>query len=139
MMILKVSPMLLALNSLKLSGQSPPCRRNALPMATLASRSSRFLASPAKTMEGPEHRLKLLLIWVLRQLERLLGLPSLHAPRHRNRIMGRLRRCLRWRVTCCFGGLLETTEFLSGRDRRNDLRLEGMEGWWGLVECRRED
>ncbi|WVZ92434.1 hypothetical protein U9M48_038499 [Paspalum notatum var. saurae] len=48
----KVSLMLLALNSLKLSAQSPPWRRNARPTAASASRSSSLRASPAKTMGG---------------------------------------------------------------------------------------
>lgn len=49
---LKVSLMWLALNSLKLSAQSPPWRRKAFPMAASASLSSKLLASPAKTMGG---------------------------------------------------------------------------------------
>ena len=48
----KVSLMLLALNSLKLSAQSPPWRRNDRPTAASARRSSRVRASPAKTMGG---------------------------------------------------------------------------------------
>jgi hypothetical protein len=47
-----VSLMLLALNSLKLSAQSPPWRRKARPTAASARRSSRVRASPAKTMGG---------------------------------------------------------------------------------------
>ncbi|BAT05959.1 Os08g0484533, partial [Oryza sativa Japonica Group] len=48
----KVSRMLFALNSLKLSAQSPPWRRNARPTAASASRSSSLRASPAKTIGG---------------------------------------------------------------------------------------
>uniref|UniRef100_J3LPD9 Uncharacterized protein n=1 Tax=Oryza brachyantha TaxID=4533 RepID=J3LPD9_ORYBR len=48
----KVSRMLLPLNSLKLSAQSPPWRRKARPMAASARRSSRCRASPANTMGG---------------------------------------------------------------------------------------
>ncbi|BAS84508.1 Os03g0389601, partial [Oryza sativa Japonica Group] len=48
----KVSRMLLPLNSLKLSAQSPPWRRKARPMAASARRSSRCLASPANTIGG---------------------------------------------------------------------------------------
>ncbi|KAJ7956795.1 hypothetical protein O6P43_023180 [Quillaja saponaria] len=44
--------MLLALNSLKLSAQSPPCKRNAFPIAASPSCSSKLLASPANTMGG---------------------------------------------------------------------------------------
>ncbi|KAL0921024.1 hypothetical protein M5K25_008051 [Dendrobium thyrsiflorum] len=46
----KVSRMLLALNSLKLSAQSPPWRRNARPRAASPRRSSRLRASPAITI-----------------------------------------------------------------------------------------
>lgn len=49
---LKVSLILFALNSLKLSAQSPPCKRKALPRAASANFSSRCLASPAKTIGG---------------------------------------------------------------------------------------
>jgi len=52
----KVSRMLLALNSLKLSAQSPPWSRKAFPMAAWPSFSSRFLASPANTIGGKEER-----------------------------------------------------------------------------------
>ncbi|BAT02707.1 Os07g0622250, partial [Oryza sativa Japonica Group] len=48
----KVSRMLLALNSLKLSAQSPPWRTKARPMAASARRSSRWRASPANTTGG---------------------------------------------------------------------------------------
>jgi hypothetical protein len=48
----KVSRMLLPLNSLKLSAQSPPWRTKARPMAASARRSSRWRASPAKTTGG---------------------------------------------------------------------------------------
>uniref|UniRef100_J3MTY5 Uncharacterized protein n=1 Tax=Oryza brachyantha TaxID=4533 RepID=J3MTY5_ORYBR len=48
----KVSRMLFALNSLKLSAQSPPWRRNARPPAASARRSSSLRASPAKTIGG---------------------------------------------------------------------------------------
>lgn len=48
--------MLFALNSLKLSAQSPPCKRKALPMAASASFSSRCLASPANTIGGKASR-----------------------------------------------------------------------------------
>ena len=54
--ILKVSLILLALNSLKLSAQSPPCNKNALPIAASASFSSKLLASPAKTIGGNASR-----------------------------------------------------------------------------------
>ena len=47
-----VSRMLLAPKSLKLSAQSPPCRRNARPMAASPSRSSSFRTSPANTSGG---------------------------------------------------------------------------------------
>lgn len=47
-----MSLMLVALNSLKLSAQSPPWRRKALPTAASANLSSKFLASPAKTIGG---------------------------------------------------------------------------------------
>lgn len=50
--ILKVSRILLALNSLKLSAQSPPWSKNALPIAASPSRSSRCRASPANTIGG---------------------------------------------------------------------------------------
>ena len=49
---LKVSRMLSAWNSLKLSAQSPPCSRKALPSATLPSSSFSRRASPAKTSGG---------------------------------------------------------------------------------------
>jgi hypothetical protein len=47
-----VSRILLALNSAKLSAQSPPCSRNALPSATAARLAKRLRASPAKTSGG---------------------------------------------------------------------------------------
>ena len=47
-----VSRMLLALNSAKLSAQSPPCSRNALPSATSREAWVRLRASPAKTSGG---------------------------------------------------------------------------------------
>jgi hypothetical protein len=50
--IWKVSLMLLALNSLNLSAQSPPCNRKALPRAVSSSLSSKLLASPANTNGG---------------------------------------------------------------------------------------
>jgi len=50
--ILKVSLILMALNSLKLSAQSPPCNKKAFPIAASASLSSNLLASPAKTIGG---------------------------------------------------------------------------------------
>lgn len=50
--------MLLALNSLKLSAQSPPCKRKAFPMAASARRSSKLLASPANTMGGNASRVR---------------------------------------------------------------------------------
>ena len=48
----KVSRMLSAENSLKLSAQSPPCSRKALPAATSPSRPFRRRASPANTRGG---------------------------------------------------------------------------------------
>jgi hypothetical protein len=48
----KVSRMLMPLNSLKLSAQSPPWRRKARPMAASARRSSRRRASPENTIGG---------------------------------------------------------------------------------------
>ncbi len=48
----KVSRMLLALNSLKLSAQSPPWSRKALPSATSPSRPFSRRASPANTRGG---------------------------------------------------------------------------------------
>jgi len=50
--IRKVSRMLLALNSLKLSAQSPPWSRKAFPRAASPRRSSSVRASPAKTIGG---------------------------------------------------------------------------------------
>jgi hypothetical protein len=44
-------------NSAKLSAQSPPWSRNALPAATLASERFRFLASPANTSGGKRRSL----------------------------------------------------------------------------------
>ncbi len=49
---LNVSLILFALNSLKLSAQSPPCIRKAFPMAASASLSSKLRASPANTSGG---------------------------------------------------------------------------------------
>ena len=51
-----MSRMLLGWNSAKLSAQSPPCSRKALPAATAASRSSSRRASPAKTSGGKLRR-----------------------------------------------------------------------------------
>ena len=139
--------MLLALNSLKLSAQSPPCRRNALPMAASASRSSRFLASPANTIGGNVSR-------VLSTDSSsssfgysgswsaflVLQLSTLHFTGTALWVVLAVVG-----VACCFGGLSETTGFLAGSAawtaeiEGSDLRLEGMEGWWGLVEGRRED
>ncbi len=48
----KLSLMLLGSNSLKLSAQSPPCNKNALPRAASCSLSSKLRASPAKTRGG---------------------------------------------------------------------------------------
>lgn len=64
---LKVSRILLALNSLKLSAQSPPCNKNAFPTAASARRSSKCLASPANTIGGKSSR-------VLRTAARLASL-----------------------------------------------------------------
>ena len=50
--------MLLALNSLKLSAQSPPCKRKAFPVAASARRSSKLLASPANTIGGNASRVQ---------------------------------------------------------------------------------
>ncbi len=50
--IWKVSLILLALNSLNLSAQSPPCNRKALPQAVSSSLSSKLLASPVNTDGG---------------------------------------------------------------------------------------
>ena len=51
-MTLKVSLILSALNSEKLSAQSPPCNRKALPSDTSLSWLLRDLTSPAKTRGG---------------------------------------------------------------------------------------
>ena len=51
-MTLKVSLILFALNSLKLSAQSPPCIKKALPSTAEASFCLRLLHSPAKTNGG---------------------------------------------------------------------------------------
>ena len=48
----KVSRILSGWNSAKLSAQSPPCSRKALPSATLAELAFRLRASPAKTSGG---------------------------------------------------------------------------------------
>ena len=49
---LKVSRMLSAENSAKLSAQSPPCSRKARPSATSASCAFSLRVSPAKTSGG---------------------------------------------------------------------------------------
>ena len=54
----KVSRIFCALNSLKLSAQSPPCRRNARPMAASPSRSSSFRTSPVNTSGGNSARVR---------------------------------------------------------------------------------
>ena len=51
-MTLKVSRMLSAENSAKLSAQSPPCKRKARPSATSASWVFSRRVSPAKTSGG---------------------------------------------------------------------------------------
>ncbi|KAH0451631.1 hypothetical protein IEQ34_018930 [Dendrobium chrysotoxum] len=60
--------MLLALNSLKLSAQSPPWRRNARPRAASPRRSSRLRASPANTIGG-----KFSIVWSTDSRSSLLG------------------------------------------------------------------
>lgn len=83
--IWKVSPMLLALNSLNLSAQSPPCNRKALPRAVSSSLSSKLLASPANTDGGELYSvfrttfqcLQLSVCWLLQSC---LGFPTVQRP-----------------------------------------------------------